>query len=252
MKKFHIIYIISILVLSLFLVMQCNSNSALKNEINRQHNNIMAITDTLRQYKDELGRSMAEKHAFQLTQEELRDSIGLLKKKNTDYLAYINSQLGIRDTIIETVYIDRTIVDTIHIDNGVISLDRNDAFGNSSRSLSIRMPYYVDDKLYTGDAKIELKQNIFVEGWLERNSKSGETMVVLRSDYPNIQFNSGMGIQATTTPSYDRSMRKTKGIGLNVGPQVGMSYDMINKKFIPTVGIGVSVGFNYTPKILQW
>lgn len=252
MNKFSIICLTISLLLGLILINQCNRNSTLENEITRQKNNALAITDTLRHYKDELGRTVAEKHAFQLTQEELRDSIGLLKKKNTDYISYINTQMGIKDTISDITYIDRTIRDTVYLDNGTITMTKNDTFGKSSREVSLMIPYYVDSLLHTGKANIELNQNIFVESWLEKNSKTGETMVYLRSDYPNIRFNSGMGIVATTSPSYDKSMRKTKGIGINLGPQVGVSYDLVNKRIVPTVGIGVGIGFNYTPKKFQW
>lgn len=252
MNRFNIFCILLSILLGILFIKQCNNNNDLKNEITRQHNNILAITDSLTQYKDELGRNVAEKHAFQLTQEELRDSIGLLKKKNTDYISYIKTHIGINDTIYEKTYIDRTLRDTVYLDNGTITMIKNDTFGKSSREVSLMIPYYVDSLLHTGDANIELNQNIFVESWLEKNSKTGESMVYLRSDYPNMTFNSGMGIVATTTPSYDKSMRKTKGIGINVGPQIGASYDFINKRIVPTVGIGVSIGLNYTPKWLQW
>lgn len=252
MNKINLFCIMISVVLCSLLIRQCNYNGELKNEIARQNNNILAITDSLNQYKDELGRNVAEKHAFQLTQKELRDSIGLLKKKNIDYISYINTHIGTNDTIYEKTYIDRTLRDTAYLDNGVITMTKNDTFGKSSRKVSLMIPYYVDTTLHTGDANIELNQNIFVESWLEKNSKTGETMVYLRSDYPNMTFNSGMGIVATTTPSYNKSMRKTKGIGINVGPQVGISYDLVNKRIAPTVGVGVSIGFNYTPKWLQW
>lgn len=241
-----------IIVLGCLLLNQCNKNSTLNDEIKRQHNNILAITDTLKNCKDELGRSIAEKHAYQLTQEELRDTLNFEKKKNTDIISYTNATLAVRDTIYQTTYIDRTTRDTLYLDNGNILVEKSDTFGKSSRDIKIDIPYIVDSQLHTKDATINLSQNIFVESWLERNSKTKETMVYLRSDYPNITFNSGMGIVSTTSPSYEKSFRKTKGIGINVGPQVGISYDMSNKKIVPTIGIGVGIGFHYTPKILQW
>lgn len=249
-SSYILLGIVAILVLSL--INQCNNSSDLKKEINRQHNNILAMTDSLTQYKDKLGRTIAEKHAYQLTQEELRDSLGFEKKKHVDVISYVNTTVGITDTIYQKTYIDRTVRDTVYLDNGTIRLNTADNFGKSSRQLSLELPYYVDSLLHTGDAKIDLRQNIFVESWLEKNAKTGETMVFLRSDYPNMTFNSGMGIVATTTPKYDKSMRKTKGIGISVGPQVGLSYDLKRKQLAPTIGIGVGVGLNYTPKWLQW
>lgn len=241
-----------IIILGCLLVNQCNKNSSLNDEIDRQQNNILAITDTLKNYKDELGRSVAERHAYQLTQEELRDTLNMVKKKNTDVVSYTNATLGVRDTIYQTTYIDRTTRDTLYLDNGNILVAKTDTFGKSSRDIKIDIPYTVDSQLHTGDATINLNQNIFVESWIEKNSKTKETMVYLRSDYPNVKFNSGMGIVATTSPSYEKSFRKTKGIGINIGPQVGVSYDMKNKKIVPTIGIGIGIGFNFTPKALQW
>lgn len=252
MNRFNIFCVLFSILLSILLIKQCGTNNNLNNEIKRQHNNILAITDSLNQYKNELGKTVAEKHAFQLTQEELRDSIGLLKKKNTDYVSYINSQLGIRDTIKVPTYIKQDEKNDIYLDNGNIMLSDKETFGKSSREISLMIPYYVDSILHTKDASININQDIFVESWLEKNSKTGETMVYLRSDYPNIKFNSGMGIVATTSPNYDMSMRKIKGIGINIGPQISMSYDMINKRFVPTIGVGVGIGFNITPKRLQW
>ena len=252
-KKYKTWLLIGVIVImGIIISAQHTAINKRNHEIERQENNRLALTEQLTNYKDELGRTIAEKHAFQLTQEELRDSIGLLKKKNTDYLAYINTIVGINDTIVETVYIDRTIKDTTHLDNGVIEVSNQKNFGKSSQELHISIPYYVSDKLYTQEATTNLKMNLFVESWLEKNSKTGETMVMLRSDYPNVNFNSGTGIVATTTPEYEKSMRKTKGIGINIGPQLGVSYDLINKKVVPTIGVGIGIGFNLTPKKLQW
>jgi len=225
----------------------------LNHEIDRQENNRKALTEQLVNYKDELGRANAEKHAYQLTQEELRDSIGLLKKKNKEYLSYINTQMNIKDTVkIETVVIKNVNVGT-NLADGFIKFEKSDVFGKSSRTVSTSIPYSVKDStLCTGNATFALNQDIFVEGWLERDKKSKETYIHLRSDYPGLVFNSGMGIVAEPDKAYERSMRKNWGIGLAVGPNLSMSYDFINHKFVPTVGIGITLGLTYTPKLLQW
>jgi len=132
-------------------------------------------------------------------------------------------------------------------------LAKSDVFGKSSRSLFVNIPYNVNEnKLFTGDATFALDQNIFVEGWLERNTKSNETYIHLRSDYPGLVFNSGLGIVAEPSKKYDRSMRKSNGIGLAIGPNFSFSYDFINQRFVPTVGLGITIGYTYTPKLLQW
>jgi hypothetical protein len=248
-----IVYIGLIVIGFLFFLNQCNSSSNLNSEVNRLQNNISALTDTLTQYKDENGKIIAEKHAYQLTQQELRDSVDLLKTKNREYLTYINATVGIRDTLEIPTYIER-IVDntTTYTDAGTIKLNQSDTFGKSSRNLSLEIPYTFDTQLNTGNANVNLSQNIYVESMIERDTKTGETYVRLTSDYPNMTFNSGMGVVVTNANAYDKSLRKTKGIGIGIGPSVGVSYDIINQKIVPTVGVSVTLGFTYTPKWAQW
>lgn len=252
LKKYRdFIYIGIIILCCLFVSRQCSQIDGMKNEMSRQENNQIALTEQIENYKDELGRSNAEKHAYQLTQKELRDSIGLLKRKNQEYVSYINTNMNIKDTVkVETVIVKE--VDA-QVEGGYIRLDKNDVFGKSSRSFSVNIPYNVNEnKLFTGDATFALDQNIFVEGWLERNTKTNETFIHLRSDYPGLTFNSGLGIVADPSKSYERDMRKKYGLGLAVGPNLSFSYDFINQRFVPTVGLGVTIGFTYTPKLLQW
>jgi gas vesicle protein len=259
MKKFleilkkckDVILLVIITVLFAVMLGQCGRANQLNDKIARMENNEKALTEQIVNYKDELGRSNAEKHAYQLTQEELRDSIGLLKEKNKEYLTYLNSQINITDTVtVETVIVKEVDAE---VEGGSINIDKSDVFGNSSRSFSVNIPYSVNEnKLFTGDATFTLNQDIFVEGWLERNTKTNETFIHLRSDYPGLVFNSGMGIVADSGKAYERSLRKTWGFGLAVGPNVGLSYDFFNQKFIPTVGFGLTIGLTYTPKLLQW
>jgi hypothetical protein len=252
LKKYRdLIYIGLLIVFGIIFSSQCSKIDRLNHEIDRQENNRIALTEQIVNYEDELGRANAEKHAYQLTQDELRDSIGLLKQKNKEYLSYINTNMNVKDTVtLETVIVKE--VDA-QVEAGSIKLAKSDVFGKSSRSFSVNIPYNVNENtLFTGDAIIELDQNIFVEGWLERNVKTNETYVHLRTDYPGVTFNSGIGIVADSGKAYERSFRRSWGIGVAAGPNFGMSYDLINQKFIPTVGVGVTIGFTYTPKLLQW
>lgn len=252
LKKFKdLIFLVVIAILIAIMAGQGGKVNNLKKEIARMDNNEKALTEQIVNYQDELGRSNAEKHAYQLTQKELRDSIGLLKKKNMEYLTYMNSHMNITDTVkVETVIVKEVDAE---VEGGSIKFDRSDVFGNSSRSFSVNIPYSVNEnKLFTGDATFMLNQDIFVEGWLERNVKTNETFIHLRTDYPGVTFNSGMGIVADSGKAYERSLRKSWGLGLAVGPNVGLSYDFFNQKFIPTVGVGVTIGYTYTPKLLQW
>ena len=252
LKKYRdLIYISIIIIFGIIFSGQCSRIDNLNHEIDRQENNRIALTEQIVNYKDELGIANAEKHAYQLTQEELRDSIRFLKQKNKEYLSYINTNMSIKDTVtIETVIVREV---EAQVEGGSIKLAKSNAFGKSSCSFSVNIPYNVNEnKLFTGDATFALDQNIFVEGWLERNTKTKETYIHLRSDYPGLVFNSGLGIVAEPSKKYDRSMRKSNGIGLAIGPNFSLSYDFINQKFVPTVGLGITIGYTYTPKILQW
>ena len=254
LKKYRDIIFIGI-VIGLGAIISCQHSKIdnLNNEINRQENNRITLTEQITNYQDELGRANAEKHAYQLTQKELRDSIGLLKQKNKEYLSYINTNMNIKDTVtVETVIVKEVEVNA-EVEDGTIKLAKSDNYGKSSRSFSVGIPYTVtDNELHTGNATFTLDQNIFVEGWLERNTKTDETYIHLRTDYPGVQFNSGLGIVAEQGKSYERDMRKNCGIGLAIGPNASMSYDFINQKFVPTIGLGITIGFTYTPKFLQW
>ena len=170
---------------------------------------------------------------------------------NKEYLTYINTNMNIKDTVtIETVVVKE--VET-QIEGGFIKLAKSDVFGKSSCSFSVNIPYNVNEnKLCTGDSVFDIDQNIFVEGWLERNGNTKETFVHLRTDYPGVTFNSGLGIVAEAGKTYERGVRKTWGVGVAVGPDFSFSYDFINQQFIPTVGVGVTIGLTYTPKFLQW
>lgn len=252
LKKYRdLIYISIIIIFVTIFSGQCSRINSLNYEIDRQENNRIALTEQIVNYKDELGRANAEKHTYQLTQEELRDSIKFLKQKNKEYLSYINTNMNIKDTVtIETVVVKE--VET-QIEGGFIKLAKSDVFGKSSCSFSVNIPYNVNEsKLFTGDATFVLDQNIFVEGWLERNIKTNETYIHLRSDYPGLVFNSGLGIVAEPSKKYEKDMRKSNGIGLAIGPNFSFSYDLINQKFVPTVGLGITIGYTYTPKFLQW
>lgn len=249
--KYKTFFLIGIILLMFVLLMnQCTSNRRLKDEIQRQYNNELAMKDTLSQYTDELGRLNAEKHAYQLTQEELIDSIGKIDKKHSEYVSYLKTQLGVKDTVELYFYIDRPYRDVSKLDNGIIKVDTTDVFGNSSRRLFVSIPYDIDTILNLYKSSISLEQNIFVEGWLERNTKTNETFVHLRSDYPGIKFNDGTGFVAEPSSKYERSMRKTMGVGLFVGPSVGFGYTP--EKWQPYVGLSVGVGLTFTPRFLQW
>lgn len=251
-----ILWIVIILIISISLISQCQSKNELEREVDILNNNAYALTDSIRNYYDELGNVVAEKHALQLTQEQMEKTIGELKKKNTEYIAYINANVGVRDTVlIEKVVFKDIVVDTLtKTETGVIALEKSDIFNNSKRFISASIPYKASypSNLDIDTASFIVNQDIFVEGFLTRNNKTKETMFYLRSDYPGVTFNSGNGIVATNSKQYEKEMRKQNGIGLAIGPSLGVYYDSPTRSLKPAVGVSIVIGYTFTPKAFQW
>lgn len=250
-----ILWLALILVVSFSLISQCKSNNELEREVDILTNNTYALTDSLHQYQDELGNVIAEKHALQLTQEEMERTIGELKQKNTEYVAYINTSISLKDTVYVETVIKEVVVDTTKkIEAGTIYFEKTDKFKNSQRFISVDIPYTASypSNLAIKEARITMAQDLFVEGTIVRNNKTKETMFYLKSDYPGVIFNSGNAIVPTNGKQYDREMRKRNGIGLAIGPSLGVYYDNPSNSLKPAFGLSLTIGYTYTPKILQW
>jgi chaperonin cofactor prefoldin len=250
-----ILWVVLVLIVSFSLISQCKSNNELEREVDILTNNTYALTDSLHQYQDELGNVIAEKHALQLTQEEMERTIGELKQKNTEYVAYINTNISLKDTVyIETV-IKEVVADTTKkVETGIIHLEKTDKFKKSQRFIAADIPYTASypSNLVIKEAMITMAQDLFVEGTIVRNNKTKETMFYLKSDYPGVIFNSGNAIVPTNGKQYDREMRKRNGIGLAIGPSFGVYYDNPSNSLKPAFGLSLTIGYTYTPKILQW
>lgn len=251
-----ILCVAAIVLLSIFLMSQCESKNELEREIDILTNNTYALTDSLAQYHDKLGNVIAEKHALQLTQEQMEETIGELKRRHTEYVAHINANMNIKDTVyVEKVVFRDVVVDTTKmIETGTIQLAKNDVFNKSKRNISANIPYKVSypSNLSIGDASFTIEQDIYVEGTITRDYKTKETMLYLKSDYPGLLFNSGNGIVASNGKQYDREARKRNGIGLAIGPSVGVFYDNFTQSLKPALGVSVTIGYTFTPKAFQW
>ena len=250
-----ILWVVLILIVSFSLISQCKSNNELEREVDILTNNTYALTDSLHQYQDELGNVIAEKHAFQLTQEQMEQTIGELKKKNMEYVAYIDANINLKDTVyIETV-IKEVVVDTTKkIETGLIHLAKTDTFNKSKRYISANIPYSTTypSNLTIDEAVFILDQDIYVKGILARNNKTKETMLYLKTDYPGVVFNSGKGIVATNGKQYDVEARRSNGIGLAIGPSLGAFYNSPTQSIKPAFGISITIGYTYTPRRFQW
>lgn len=250
-----ILWVVLVLIISFSLISQCKSNNELEREVDMLTNNTYALTDSLHQYQDELGNVVAEKHALQLTQEQMKQTIGELKKKNMEYVAYIDANINLKDTVyIETV-IKEVVVDTTKkIETGLIHLAKTDTFNKSKRYISANIPYSTTypSNLTIDEAVFILDQDIYVKGILARNNKTKETMLYLKTDYPGVVFNSGKGIVATNGKQYEVDARRSHGIGLAIGPSLGAFYNSPTQSIKPAFGISITIGYTYTPRRFQW
>ena len=250
-----ILWVVLVLIVSFSLISQCKSNNELEREVDILTNNTYALTDSLHQYQDELGNVIAEKHALQLTQEEMERTIGELKQKNTEYVAYINTNISLKDTVyIETV-IKEVVVDTTKkVETGTIHLEKTDKFKKSQRFIAADIPYTASypSNLVIKEAMITMAQDLFVEGTIVRNNKTKETMFYLKSDYPGVIFNSGNAIVPTNGKQYEVDARRCHGIGLGIGPSLGVFYDNPTQSLKPAIGVTITIGYTYTPRRFQW
>ena len=71
-------------------------------------------------------------------------------------------------------------------------------------------------------------------------------------DYPGVIFNSGNGIVATNGKQYEVDSRRCHGIGLGIGPSLGIFYDNPTQSLKPAIGVTITIGYTYTPRRFQW
>lgn len=242
--------ILAVAVLAAITIKQCDGINKHKSEKTRLENNLLAVNDTLKNYKE--GKyNIAEMRAMQLRIDELADSLKLERGKSPitviKYVASLSDSMSLPVTVLhDTVYIDKAWMDT-----GFLAASESAEFGNSSRSIYVRIPYKVNCETgmleSDGNADVGLSQNIWVESMLYRDKK-GCTYIKLKTDYPACTFNNGAGI-LVADKSYDYKNRKQFGLG--IGLQVGYGAALSRPvKLTPYVGVGISLGWN--PRFLQF
>jgi len=239
------------LVLSILLFKQCDNASKYKKETFRLENNILAMNDTLKNYKDKNGLNAATMRALQLRMNELADSLKLEKgKEPITILQYV---AGMHDTIWASVKVvhDTMYIEEIWSDSGILTISDTTVFGKSSRYLNVSIPYGVNcetGKLQTeGDAIIDLNQDVWIDSYIYKDKK-GYTWMDLKSDYP-IYFHNGTAI-AISNPKNEYKNRKQFGLGLGLQVGYGVSFPDKSVKMSPYIGLGISL--NWNPRFLQF
>lgn len=245
------ILIVFCLLLGVLLFRQCDQVSKFKKETARLENNILAINDTLKNYKDKDGLNTATMRALQLRMDELSDSLKLEKgKEPITILQYV---AGMHDTIWASVKIihDTMYIKEIWSDSGILSVTDTAIFGKSSRYLNVSIPYGVNcetGKLQMeGEAMVDLNQDVWIDSYIYKDKK-GYTWMDLKSDYP-IYFHNGTAI-AISDPKSEYKNRKQFGIGLGLQTGYGISFPDHSIKLSPYIGLGISL--NWNPRFLQF
>jgi|688.fasta_scaffold01148_20 hypothetical protein len=242
-KNTRMIILGAFIILLILLLRQCEATNKAKGEVTRIENNYKAQQDTIRNYKDKWGNSVADIRALTLTLNEAKKELEF--EKNKPPITVIKFKTKIEERIVNVPVIVR---DTILGDfNSIALVSSSNSWGKSSRSINLGLPYYIDnDSIRFGNATIDLKQNIWLTASILRDKKTKEVFVNLSTDYPGTTFNEAKGIvidpKSPGLLDIQYKSRKTMGIGLHLGYGIGTS------GFSPYVGIGI----NYTPKFLQW
>ena len=238
-----LVVITGAIVLAILFARSCNRNEYLKSELARYENNLKAANDSLKNYKDGIYQC-AEMRALQLRVDELEDSLKLERgKEPITIIKYITS-------IADTVYISGDIIhDTVNIgnlcDRGSISLHKENTFGRSSRLLDVSVPYTIDSScnMEVGESTIALNQNIWIDASTYKDKK-GETYLRLKTDYPNVTFNSGTAIVVTDGAVTE----KKKHFGVCFGATIGYGVAITNNGALsaspaPYIGLGATIGW---------
>jgi hypothetical protein len=259
--------LIGLIILLIFLsIRQCERANGAEADYKRQHNNYLAMKDSVRVIKKEKDLLVVEKSAMEMKVSELSVEQKELIRK-----------LGLKDngkpmtpsviTDIQIVYVDRfinvpTTVEKDKDGNESISFTHSPEMkGNNSLTISGKIPYVLEvikstdkedlafAKITPGKAQLDIKQNIEITTGIYRDPKSKRLMTRVATEYPGIEFkdvNSFTILDTKENRDALKSARKPYGIGINFG--IGLA---ANQKGIGP-GIYLGIGLQYSPKFLQF
>lgn len=250
-KNIKFILVVFVLILTMCLVRQCNNYQREKSEKERLENNIVALNDSLKNYKKN-GVNYAEMRALRLRINELSDSLKLERGKTP--ITIINYNTNISDTVYlaSNIIHDTLFINSTYIDKGVVISEKNETFGKSSRYVNVKTPYTIEKNtgmLLTDTSTVVINQNIWVESTLYKDKKNN-TYIRLKTDYPSAIFNNGLGVLVENGKEYNYKERKNFGVGLGIHAGYGIVFPNGNVKLAPYIGIGV--GLQWNPKFLQF
>jgi hypothetical protein len=259
--------LIGAIVLLIFLsIRQCERANGAEADSKRQHNNYLAIKDSVRVIKKEKDLLVVEKSAMEIKVSELSEE----QKKLITKLGLKGNGKSTTPSVvteIQIVYVDRFINIPTKVEkdkDGKESITFTHSpkmKGNNSLTISGKIPYTLDitkspdkedlvfTKLNTGTAELDIKQNIEITTGIYRDPVTKRLMTRVATEYPGIDFkdiNSFTILDTKENRDALKAARKPYGIGVNFG--IGIA---ANQKGIGP-GIYLGIGLQYSPKFLQF
>jgi len=233
------------LVLALiFSFTQCEKKKEALAEVAKQENNILALSDSVRYYKDETGEVTARKLALEMDVEQLEDTNSELltelrkEKDEVSFLSTVNAQL--RDSLGR---VDTTSV--MEIEEGEWrfdwSLTKSGERWSSQYSGFTEFtidttgtPYNPNTVLSEHSIDMEITTGV-------TTNERGQKEIFVRTTYPNLTFTDINGVLLEDSPLREEERRRR----WSLGPYIGYGMNT-NGEFHPSVGLSL----NYN--LFQW
>lgn len=262
-KNTRMLLFAGIVLFALLFLRQCNATQKAKaqalleqQEKKRIQNNWEASLDTLKQFKVGDSTNRAQISGYELTLNEL-------ETKYSDLLADFEIEKNKPPKVlIKTEYIIKEVIKEVPVyvtvdSNGVKSFEFSDSLKhneNNWRSLSGKIPFIIDTigsepRVIPQEGSFLVQFGMNLNLGLFQDTETRKVMIKADSDYPGIEFTSIEGASILDDPKNKkvlRSLRKSFGLGVNIGYGIGFNGSNITSG--PYIGLGVS----YQPKFLQW
>jgi len=229
-------YLDRILVFIVFLFMLSITISAIRscqNYKDRNNNNVVALTDSIKYYKTKYGEVYVSKtllegdlSTLKIANDSLYQTIKDMKLKNPTSVVYIDNTIdnGVKDTswVIPPIPSNRDSLIVVYP-----MITKNFEFNNKYREL--------EGDVTIKDSTMNLnitKDKVFLDYTLAiENNK-----VYVKSNNPYVQYNMIQGIQLPK--------QKKRWTTLVIGPSISYGYDFNNKAFSPSINLSLTYGLD--------
>ena len=230
--KIILSYVILVIIIIMLIIYASNRHEAAQAAKAQAHQNLIAMTDTLKTYRDVNDNLVHEKAAYQLDVEDLKlvnDSLAKVIEDNPNKVVTIiqYKNVYIHDTIL--IEGDDVIVTGNHYD---IPFNYNrDGFKFDAMTSFDFEESVINSKLQIINLSLETSVTASVV-----EDKEGIKRIEVFSDNKNVHFTQ---VSGNVLPPDPVGFLDKFGLGVAVGPTV--NYDFIDKNF--SAGIGITAGF---------